>query len=95
MHRKTDKDVEAIFTESGIKRHVGIKGTSFLEDTRGLHKGQFPTEGRRLVFQLCYSLLPKYNDSFRPIRRDSINDIEAYHLPKNSCVYYTNRLFYF
>ena len=95
VHRKTDKDVEAIFTELGIKRHVGVKGTSFLEDTRGLHKGQLPTESRRLVFQLCYSLLPKYNDSFCPIRRDSINDIEAYHLPKNSCAHYTNRLFYF
>ena len=95
MHRKTDKHVEAIFTESEIKRHVGVKGTSFLEDTRGLHKGQLPTERRRLVFQLCYSLLPKYNDSFCPIRRDSINDIEAYHLPKNSCAHYTNRLFYF
>ena len=93
-HRKTDRDVETIFTESGIKRHVGVKGTSFLEDTRGLHKGQFPNEGRRLVFQLCYSLLPKYNDSFCPIRRDSINDIEECYLPKNSCVHYTNRLFY-
>ena len=95
VHRKTDRDVETIFTESGIKRHIGVKGTSFLEDTRGLHKGQLPTEGRRLVFQLCYSLLPKYNDSFCPIRRNSINDIEECYLPKNSGVHYTNRLFYF
>ena len=56
-HRKSDKDVETIFTEAEIKRHVGIKGTSFLEDTRGLHKGQFPVEGRRLVFELCYNCL--------------------------------------
>ena len=93
-HRKSDKDVGTIFTEAEIKRHVGIKGTSFLEDTRGLHKGQFPVEGRRLIFELCYSLLPKYNDSFYPIHRGSISDIEVYQLPKNSRAYYTNRLFY-
>ena len=95
VHRKTDKDVETIFTEAGIERHIGVRGTSFLEDTRGLHKGLLPVGGRRLVFQLCYSLLPKYNDSFRPICRDTINDIEEYYVPENSCARYTNRLFYF
>ena len=94
VHRKANEDVETIFAEAEIKRHVGAKGTSFLEDTRGLHKGQLPTEGRRLMFELSYSLLPKYNTIFHPIRRDSINDIEEYQLPKNSRAYYTNRLFY-
>ena len=46
------------------------------------------------MFELSYSLLPKYNTIFHPIRRDSINDIEEYQSPKNSRTYYTNRLFY-
>ena len=82
---RADKDAETISTEVGLKRRIDAKGTSFLEDTRGLHKGLLPVGGRRLVFQLCYSLLPKYNDSFRPICRDTINDIEEYYVPENSC----------
>lgn len=77
---RADKDVETISTEVGLKRRIDAKGTSFLEDTCGLHKGQFPIEGRQLFFQLCYSLLLKYNDSFRPIHRNSISDIESYQL---------------
>ena len=77
---RADKDAETISTEVGLKRRIDAKGTSFLEDTCGLHKGQFPIEGRQLFFQLCYSLLLKYNDSFRPIHRNSISDIESYQL---------------
>jgi hypothetical protein len=35
---------------------VGSKGTSFVANTVGLHKGQKPTNGKRLLLQVRYSL---------------------------------------
>ena len=61
VHRKTDDDVLKYF-EDEIKVYTGPKGTSFLEDTRGLHKATIPTKGPRLAFEIVYTTLPKFNE---------------------------------
>lgn len=61
VHRKTDDDVLKYF-EDEIKVFLGPKGTSFLEDTRGLHKATLPTKGPRLAFEIVYTTLPKFNE---------------------------------
>tara|TARA_R100000808_G_scaffold3222_1_gene11562 strand:- start:3542 stop:4564 length:1023 start_codon:yes stop_codon:yes gene_type:complete len=61
VHRKTDDDVLKYF-ENEIKVYTGPKGTSFLEDTRGLHKATIPTKGPRLAFEIVYTTLPKFNE---------------------------------
>ncbi len=38
-----------------IKEILGLRGTVFLADTRGLHKGLEVRKGNRLVFQTEYS----------------------------------------
>lgn len=55
-HRRlTDSEVESVFG-ADILRMTGKAGDAFIEDTFGIHKGQLPQEGRRLLVQFRYSL---------------------------------------
>lgn len=63
-HRKDEREVCALFKPRTI---TGPKGSTFLEDTRGLHRGVPPMSGPRLAFEICYTLLPKHNAHYRPI----------------------------
>ncbi len=46
---------------------TGDAGMCFLEDTRGLHKGVIPKTASRLMFEIVYTLIPKYNEAYSPI----------------------------
>ncbi len=52
--RYTDAMVEAEFGDAPVTI-AGPRGTVFLADTRGLHKGQSLETGSRLVFQMEYT----------------------------------------
>ncbi len=69
QHRKTDAEILQFFPPEEVKSFVGPKGTSFFEDTRGLHKGTRPTAGPRFAFEIFFSVLPKYNEVLNPLRR--------------------------
>jgi hypothetical protein len=70
-HRKQDEEVASAFTPERIVTFTGPAGTSFFEDTRGLHKGSPLRAGRRLAFEICYSVFPKFTEQFEPrARRD-------------------------
>jgi hypothetical protein len=69
QHRKTDEEVLRFFPKEEVISFVGPKGTSFFEDTRGLHKGTRPSTGPRLAFEIFYSVLPKFNEVLNPVRR--------------------------
>ena len=71
FHRKTDETVNQIFPAEWVTNIVGSRGTSFFEDTRGLHRGLPPQSHNRLIFQICYSLMPKLNETYTPIPRPS------------------------
>lgn len=55
--RYQDDEVENS-ENSSIVRHTGSKGSCFLEDTWGLHKGSLPNDKKRLLLQVRYSILP-------------------------------------
>ena len=63
-HRKSTEDVSKWFEYRTI---IGPAGSSFFEDTRGLHRGVPPKTGPRLAFEICFTLLPKYNAHYQPI----------------------------
>ncbi len=69
IQRYADCDVEREFGMENIIRFTGKAGTAFLENTFGLHKGQMPTSGNRLLFQAQYSLhrigIYRYNPLLR------------------------------
>lgn len=97
QHRKSDDEIRMFFPEQEIRVHTGPQGTSFLEDTRGLHKGTRPTTGRRLAFEIFYAVMPKFNESITPIARDSLSfssSIETKSEALDPLVRYATRQFY-
>ncbi len=72
VHRKSDDEIREFFHESDIKVFTGAKGTSFLEDTRGLHKATLPIMDARLAFEIVYSVLPKFNEAVNPLSRNAL-----------------------
>ena len=54
--RIDDAEVQAEFPADHILSLTGHAGDAFLEDTYGLHKGQLPMAGKRLLVQFRYSV---------------------------------------
>lgn len=95
QHRKSDEEVLYFFGET--KEFTGPQGMCFLEDTRGLHKGTAPKTGKRLLFEIVFSTLPKYNERFAPTPRASLDfppGIELDSAKIDPLVRYATRLMY-
>lgn len=87
VHRKDDQEVARYFPEN-VRTITGTRGTSFFEDTRGLHRGLPPVTAPRLAFEILYALSPKLNTLYTPIPRTcAVN-------PMDSMGTYATRLFY-
>jgi hypothetical protein len=56
--RYLDSEVEAAFPKARIRAMTGDMGTTFLEDTFGLHRGGVPSNVPRLLFQVRYTSYP-------------------------------------
>lgn len=56
--RLTDAEVEDAFSAQRIRTVTGRAGDAFIEDTFGIHKGQQPASGTRLLLQVRYSITP-------------------------------------
>lgn len=56
--RYTDEEVAQTFGSDNVLCLTANAGTSFLENTYGMHKGQLPKSRRRLLLQAQYSLGP-------------------------------------
>jgi len=54
--RFEDAEVLAHYPRERLRRIVGPRGTVFIADTRGIHKGEPVREGERLVLQVEYAL---------------------------------------
>ncbi|HVW73751.1 MAG TPA: phytanoyl-CoA dioxygenase family protein [Rhizomicrobium sp.] len=63
--RITDEEMAAMFGADKLVEIGGKRGTVFMADTRGFHKGKFPTEGHRLIAQVVYCS-PIFNDYIDP-----------------------------
>ncbi len=51
-----------------VVRQCGPRGTSFVADTWGIHRGGAPKNRLRMLFQATYSLLPTYKFEYHPVR---------------------------
>jgi hypothetical protein len=56
--RFSDAEVEGAFGADSVKTFTGVAGDAFIEDTWGIHKGQLPQKGKRLLAQIRYSIMP-------------------------------------
>lgn len=58
LRRFQDDEVISAFGQNNVLQLTGLAGEGFLEDTYGIHKGQPVKEGKRLIFQAVYSIVP-------------------------------------
>ncbi|TAL00178.1 MAG: hypothetical protein EPO08_14480 [Rhodospirillaceae bacterium] len=96
-HRKGDKEVYSFFPQNQLEVFTGPRGTSFLEDTRGLHKGTPPEVEARLAFEIVFSTLPKYNETHTLLSRAELGSAVTGPPDSNSLdplVRYATRLIY-
>lgn len=70
--RRYDDDEVATAFGSDIVRIPGSRGTVFIADTRGLHKGEPVISGHRLVFQVELSSSLFGQTYTRPVLRDPV-----------------------
>jgi Phytanoyl-CoA dioxygenase (PhyH) len=70
--------IRKTYGQNSIVRMLGPTGTTFLVDTWGIHRGSVPEDGRRLMFQAQYSLLPVYKFKYRPQRMTRAAGLPSY-----------------
>ena len=73
LRSHSDEDVHA----EQVKM-LGTAGTSFVIDTRGIHKGGVPLERPRLMLGVQYSLLPCLLFDYEPVSYTGAADLEPY-----------------
>jgi hypothetical protein len=78
--RYEDDEVFAAFSQSDAKVMAGPRGTAFLEDTFGLHKGAVPATQPRLLLQVRYTSSPSnWAERGRvEVRSNAVSAYDAY-----------------
>ncbi|MGC4119812.1 MAG: phytanoyl-CoA dioxygenase family protein [Myxococcales bacterium] len=61
------EDIDRRYGAQGRRQVLGPRGTSFLADTWGIHKGNVPTSRPRLMLQVQYSVLPVFRFAYEPV----------------------------
>ncbi len=67
IRRYSDAEIENAFGKENILKFMEPKGTSFLVDTYGFHKGLLPEREDRLLLQIQYSLHPIGIEEYHPV----------------------------
>jgi hypothetical protein len=57
---------------------IGPKGTAFIADTWGVHKGHMPIARPRLLLQIQYSILPVMKFEYEPVRAPNAEQFNRY-----------------
>lgn len=84
LRRFTDSEVISTFGEENIISFVKPKGSCFLVDTYGIHKGLVPKDADRLLMQFQYSYFPLPVEHYEPLESSPIQNID----------FFTNRLLF-
>ncbi|WP_422355563.1 phytanoyl-CoA dioxygenase family protein [Roseivirga pacifica] len=66
IRRYTDDQIAEAFGAENIIEFTRPKGSMFMVDTYGFHKGLLPKEGKRLIMQVQYSLGPILIEDYKP-----------------------------
>jgi hypothetical protein len=71
LRRFEDKEVEETFGKENVLSITGKAGSTFMENTYGIHKGTLPRSKNRLVMQIEYSLRPIPYD-YKPVPESAV-----------------------
>jgi Phytanoyl-CoA dioxygenase (PhyH) len=66
--RYSDEELAKTYGEKAFITIEGRRGTMFLADTSGVHKGMAALKGPRLMLEVGYTLLPVYCLNYHPVR---------------------------
>ncbi len=72
------EEIELTYGSENVAKIVGTEGTTFIEDTWGIHRGQAPIAGPRLLFQVQYSILPIMKFKYAPLPIPSLIGFDRY-----------------
>lgn len=68
IRRYDDQEIKSAFGEENIINFCRPKGSIFLVDTYGFHKGTLPIDNNRLLLQIQYSLNPIGVENYTPVK---------------------------
>jgi hypothetical protein len=77
IRRFSDEEIASAFAPDDIVVFTGPAGTSFLENTSGIHRGIPAASKPRLIFQVLYSLRPVIYGPENPVVRLGANGVPA------------------
>lgn len=81
--RIPDSDIEATYGRDAVVEIGGKRGTVFMEDTSGFHKGKAPISGNRLLFEIQFCInrfgAPYEQVALPPERVPSFDSFQAQH----------------
>jgi hypothetical protein len=80
LFRRTQEaeTLKKAFGCDAIRVVTGAAGTAFLENSIGIHAGPIPISQPRLVLQVGYTLLPRFELLYKPIEIESRPAIDKY-----------------
>lgn len=70
-------ELKAQFGRDRVWTVTGPRGTTFVADTQGIHRGDIPMDRARLILQVQYSLLPIFAFRYEPVKR-AMPAVDAY-----------------
>ena len=85
--RIPDKEIENAFGPESCLELTGERGTTFIADTRGFHKGKHPRSGHRLISQLIYCSALFNNHAPRPPKLKNVSPALQAAMKKAASVY--------
>lgn len=78
IRRYSDIEIEKEFGKENVLKFTGEKGSAFIVDTYGFHKGLLPESEDRLLLQIQYSLYPIGIENYEPIETANKSDYNSY-----------------
>lgn len=78
IRRYSDKEVETVFGKENVLEFVAPKGSAFVVDTYGFHKGLLPESHDRLLLQVQYSLYPIAIENYAPVEVKNVKEYDSY-----------------
>jgi hypothetical protein len=73
IRRYQDEEVTSVFGENNVIEFIRPKGSGFIVDTYGFHKGLLPKKKNRLLLQVQYSLNPIGIENYNPLTEHKYN----------------------
>jgi hypothetical protein len=78
IKRYKDSEIESTFGKENVLKFTGRKGTMFIVDTYGFHKGLLPDSEDRLLLQIQYSFYPIGIEKYEPVKIEQRENYNAY-----------------